>query len=139
MPHDPYMDGPLPEDDIPWASQADVDELRSAISTSFINFHDSYGNRFQEIEQTVHVLEETVAALVAGFAEQAIMIEAILGQLSMETTEEREAFAKVVSEGRAAMFRIMQESSDVLAETDPGIASAMERVVEEKRTASSGE
>lgn len=124
---------------MPGASIDPVSELRSAVTVSLNNMYDSFNARMSTMEKTIEILEETNAALVAGFAEQTVMIEAILGSLSLETAEEQEAFSKAVSEGRAAMFKIMQEQADVMAETNPGAAAAMERVVEEKRAAPTSE
>lgn len=117
-------------------TQADLDKIVSQVSESLNALAMNVQQTLDTIQQNVETIEETVASLVMGFAEQTVMIEAITGQLSLETPEEQEAFTRVIAEGRMAMLKLMQEHVDVVAESDSGSSESMEHLDDTDETSS---
>jgi hypothetical protein len=85
-------------------------------------------------ETTIEALEKQLATLALGYAEQAVILESLVGQLTFGTDEERKAFQESMNEQRREMFNIMREGANVLADDDPGLASALEDAVTERET-----
>lgn len=89
--------------------------------------------RLSEYEQRLEALDKQIATLVIGFGEQAVFMDALIGNLSFATSEAQDAFHKSVADARRQMLEIMKEGADgLLASSDPDLASAIINMADEK-------
>jgi len=89
--------------------------------------------RLNEFEIRLEQIEKQIATLVVGFGEQAVFMEALIGQVAFSTDDARKAFNSSISESRKQMLEIMREGADdFLGSTDPNLASAIEDVAAQK-------
>ena len=88
-------------------------------------------DRIQKLEKSVESIEKQIATLVLGYGEQAVFMEALVGQLAFATEDQRKVFQKSITEGRKQMLGVMNDASKgFMAEQDPNLATAIADMVE---------
>lgn len=99
-----------------------------------------FEGRLQEVEKSIENVEKQVATLVIGYGEQAVFMEALLGQLSFATPEAQQSFAKTLASARRDMLNIMKEGADgLLGESEKDLASAIKDMADQKLSDSTKE
>lgn len=94
---------------------------------------DKFESRLQQVEKAIENTEKQVATLVIGYGEQAVFMEALLGQLNFASPEAQESFAKTLSNARKDMLRIMKEGADgLLGDSEKDLASAIKNLADKK-------
>lgn len=92
-----------------------------------------FESRLQEVEKALENAEKQVATLVVGYGEQAVFMEALLGQITFASPEAQQSFAKTLASARKEMLSIMKEGADgLLAESDKDLASAIKNMANKK-------
>jgi len=92
-----------------------------------------FESRLQEVEKSIENVEKQVATLVIGYGEQAVFMEALLGQINFASPEAQESFAKTLSSSRKEMLNIMKEGADgLLGESEKDLASAIKNMADQK-------
>ena len=90
-------------------------------------------DRLKKLEDSVESMEKQIATLILSYGEQAVFTEALVGQLAFATDEARKAFHDSLQQSRKQMFEVMQNASKgFLADENPGVASAVTNLVDEK-------
>jgi len=120
--------------------ETEVENLRKSFNEVIIALAAQFDSKLAEFEKTMESYEKQLAVLATGFAEQAVFIEALIGQVQFSSSDERKAFHDSVSEARKKMFEIMKEGANgVVANDNPRLASAIEDVVNSKSTDTSSQ
>lgn len=92
-----------------------------------------FEDRIKNLENTVENIEKQIATLVFGYGEQAVFMEALVGQIAYSSDEAREAFHKQVNSARREMVEVINSASKgLLADQDSNLASAIADVATEK-------
>lgn len=90
-------------------------------------------DRLSVLETSIEAIEKQIATLIISYGEQAVFTEALVGQMAFASDEARKAFHEALSESRKNMLEVMQNASKgILADENPGVASALTDVVTEK-------
>lgn len=115
-----------------------LDEHTAEFMTKF--FQDVIGglasqieDRLSVLETSIEAIEKQIATLIISYGEQAVFTEALVGQMAFASDEARKAFHEALSESRKNMLEVMQNASKgILADENPGVASALTDVATEK-------
>jgi len=87
----------------------------------------------KDIEQRVEAVEKQVATLVLAYGEQAVFMEALIGQISFSTAEAQKSFRETLKEARKSMLEVMQNGAQsFVADSDKKVGQAIADVVAEK-------
>jgi len=87
----------------------------------------------KDIEQRVEAVEKQIATLVLAYGEQAVFMEALIGQIAFSTVEAQKSFRDTLKEARKSMLEVMQDGTQsFVADGDKKIGQAIADVVAEK-------
>lgn len=114
--------------------QLTVDELYvKSINELILAMAANFDEKIDKLEKTMESYEKQIATLVIGFGEQAVFLEALLGQLQFSSEEAQKNFHDTLNNSRKQMLKIMKEGSeDVLAKDNQRLASAIADLAEEQ-------
>jgi len=111
----------------------EIELLRKTINDVVLALASQFDNKIEALDKVMETYEKQIATLATGFAEQAVFIEALLGQLNFTTEESKKNFHNSIHEARQKMFDIMKEGADgIVANENPRLASTIEDVVDSK-------
>lgn len=111
----------------------EIELLRKTINDLVLALAAQFDNKIEALDKVMETYEKQIATLATGFAEQAVFIEALLGQLNFTSDESKKNFHNSVHEARQKMFQIMKEGANgIVADENPRLASAIEDVVDSK-------
>lgn len=111
----------------------EIELLRKTINDLVLALAAQFDNKIEALDKVMETYEKQIATLATGFAEQAVFIEALLGQLNFTSDESKKNFHNSVHEARQKMFNIMKEGANgIVANENPRLASAIEDVVDSK-------
>jgi septation ring formation regulator EzrA len=126
-----------PNDPIPALDQVTVEFLTNLFQESIVLMQANFDSRISEIEKNIESIEKQIATLVVGYGEQAVFMEALIGQLVFASDEERKNFNNNLASARKEMLEVMSNASEtLLARDNQGLASAITDVVEEQSSSS---
>jgi hypothetical protein len=113
--------------------KSEFDIWKEQMVTVLTEMANKFESRLQEVEKSIENTEKQVATLVIGYGEQAVFMEALLGQLSFASTEAQESFAKTLASARKEMLKIMKEGADgLLGDSEKDLASAIKNMADQK-------
>ena len=112
-------------------SQEDLDLFYSKVDGSFRSHQRLFTEELELHNSKVEALEQQLATVTVGFAEQAVLIEALLFQLQYENEERQKSFQEKVMELRAMMLETLEYTSDVMENGNPEPEEPMENVATE--------
>lgn len=122
--------------DIPELTE--VEKLTKLVNELFIAMAASFDEKLKKIEETMESYEKQIATLVVGFGEQAVFIEALLGQIQFSTEDAQKSFMDTLNMSRKQMLQIMKDGArDLVANENERLATSIEDVVESKSSDSS--
>jgi hypothetical protein len=111
----------------------EIEFLRKTINDLVLAMAAQFDNKIEKLDKVMESYEQQIATLATGFAEQAVFIEALLGQLNFASDEAKRNFHDSVHDARQKMFNIMKEGANgIVADQNPRLASAIEDVVDSK-------
>jgi hypothetical protein len=111
--------------------QKNINELILALAANF-------DDKLAKLDEKMESYEKQIATLVIGFGEQAVFIEALLGQIQFSTEDAQKLFHETLSNSRKQMLQIMKEGSeDVLAKQDKRLAGTIADMADSKLSDSS--
>lgn len=109
------------------------DSLKNNLHELVIALASRVEERLQDLDEAIQKLEKQIATLILGFGEQAVNMEGLLAQIKFSSPEAQKEFMNTISASRKQMLETMKEgASGLLAGESPGIASAVEDLVNEK-------
>ena len=90
-------------------------------------------DRLKTLETSVEAIEKQIATLIISYGEQAVFIEALVGQMAFASDEARKSFHDTLSSTRKQMLEVMQNASKgFLADENPNLATALTDLASEK-------
>lgn len=111
----------------------EVEKLTKLVNELFVAMAASFDEKLKKIEETMESYEKQIATLVVGFGEQAVFIEALLGQIQFSTEDAQKSFMETLNTSRKQMLQIMKDGArDLVANENERLASSIEDVVESK-------
>lgn len=111
----------------------DIEILRKTVNDIVLSMANQFDIKIEKLDKTMESYEQQIATLATGFAEQAVFIEALLGQVNFASDKAKKNFHDSVHEARQKMFTIMKEgASGIVANDNPRLAAALEDVVDSK-------
>lgn len=119
----------MTEENIPELTSEEV--YKKSINELILAMAATFDDKIDKLEKTMEAYEKQIATLVIGFGEQAVFLEALLGQIQFSSQEAQTNFHETLNNSRKQMLNIMKEGSDdVLAKENPRLASAIANMAE---------
>lgn len=113
--------------------KSELDVWKEQIVQVLTEMASKFESRLQDVEKSIENTEKQVATLVVGYGEQAVFMEALLGQIHFASPEAQQSFAKTLASARKDMLNIMKEGADgLLGESEKDLASAIKNMAEQK-------
>lgn len=112
-------------------SQEDLDLFYSKVDGSLRSHQRLFTEELELHSSKVEALEQQLATVTVGFAEQAVLLEALLFQLQYEDEERQKSFQEKVMELRTMMLETLEYTSDVMENGNPEPEKPMENVATE--------
>lgn len=107
--------------------------LSSLVDDIYKKIYDDIEEQFQSIIKKIEAYEQQVATIVLAYGEQAVVMEALATQLDYASPEAQKAFTDTLTQQRKKMVETLNEGSKgFVANQDPGLARAINNVVEKK-------
>lgn len=107
--------------------------LTSLVEEVYKKIYDDIEDQFKGIIKKIEAYEQQVATIVLAYGEQAVVMEALATQLEYASPEAQKAFTDTLAEQRKKMVETLNEGSKgFVADQDPGLARAINNVVEKK-------
>jgi hypothetical protein len=117
------------EDQIPPLTE--IEKLYQVINELILAVAAKFDSKIDEIQTLMESYEKQVATLVIGFGEQAVFLEALLGQIQFSSDEAQKNFHETLSNSRKQMLQVMKEGArDLVASDNERLASAIEDLAE---------
>lgn len=114
-------------------NKSELDIWKEQMIQVLTEMADKFEGRLQDVEKAIENVEKQVATLVVGYGEQAVFMEALLGQLHFASPEAQQSFAKTLASARKDMLNIMKEGADgLLGESEKDLASAIKNMADQK-------
>jgi hypothetical protein len=111
----------------------EIDLLRNHTQQLIISLSSKIDERFKEMDETIEKIEKQIATLILGFGEQAVNMEGLIAQIKFASPESQKVFMQTIADSRKQMLEAMKEGAGgLLAAESPGVASAVESLVDEK-------
>ena len=90
-------------------------------------------DRLKTLESSVEAIEKQIATLIISYGEQAVFVEALVGQMAFASDEARKSFHDTLNSTRKQMLEVMQNASKgLLADENPNLAAAVTDLATEK-------
>jgi peptidoglycan hydrolase CwlO-like protein len=123
----------------PDATQADLDFFYSKVDGALQSTQRYIKEELQDFATQQEKLEQQLATLTVGLAEQAVFIEAFMTLLESEPKEKQKIFTNQVKELRKLMIETLEYATDVVEDRNTEFEQPMENMAAENTAAPSGE
>jgi len=111
----------------------EIEILQKNLNQIILSLSAQFDSKLDKIDKLMESYESQIAIMATGFAEQAVFIEALLGQINFASDEAKRNFHDSIHDARQKMFAIMKAGANGLVANDnPRLASALEDVVDSK-------
>lgn len=89
--------------------------------------------RLHEMDKSIESIEQQIATMVVGYGEQAVFMEALIGQINFAAPEAQKVFTDTLARSRREMLKVMKEGADgFLVGDDENLSTAIKDLVDEK-------
>jgi len=90
-------------------------------------------SKFHELEEKIESIEKQVATLVLAYGEQAVFMEALIGQIAFSTQEAQSSFHETLKQARKSMLEVMKDGSEAfMAGSDKNVGESINNLATEK-------
>jgi hypothetical protein len=90
-------------------------------------------SKFHELEEKIESIEKQVATLVLAYGEQAVFMEALIGQIAFSTQEAQSSFHETLKQARKSMLEVMKDGSEAfVAGSDKNVGESINNLATEK-------
>lgn len=120
----------LPEEQGP-VTHKDLTYVKNIVSRYVEMIEKGLNERMEIMERSIEAIEKQIATLSVAFGEQAVLIEALVGQIKYSDKGEREEFHNTIKEKREEMLGVMKQGAAALFGEDSAVTAAMEELVSE--------
>jgi hypothetical protein len=111
----------------------EIEEFRKLVNDLVVALAAKFDEKIMAIEKTMESYEKQVATLIVGFGEQAVFLEALMGQLQFATPEAQKDFHTTLGNSRKQMLTIMKDGArGLVADENENLAAAIEDVADSK-------
>lgn len=111
----------------------EFEEFKKLVNELVIALAAKFDEKLMAIEKTMESYEKQVATLIVGFGEQAVFLEALVGQLQFSTSEAQAQFYETLNNSRKQMLTIMKDGArGLVADENENLAAAIEDVAQSK-------
>jgi hypothetical protein len=110
---------------------------KSTIDIAFDNMLNTLSkeviSKFHELEEKIESIEKQVATLVLAYGEQAVFMEALIGQIAFSTQEAQSSFHETLKQARKSMLEVMKDGSEAfVAGSDKNVGESINNLATEK-------
>lgn len=123
----------------PDATQADLDFFYSKVDGALQSTQRYINEELHNFTTQLEALEQQLATLTVGLAEQAVFIEAFMSLLETEPEEKQKIFTGKVKELRKLMIETLEYATDVMEDRNTEPEQPMENMAGKNSAAPSGE
>jgi hypothetical protein len=103
-----------------------IDNMLSKISIEVVS-------KFKELETRLDSLDQQVATLVLAYGEQAVFMEALVGQVAFATDDAQNNFHALLKDARKNMLEVMKDGSKTFVDSsDKNVGDAIVNMATEK-------
>lgn len=103
-----------------------IDNMLNVLSKEVIS-------TYKELETRVEAMEKQIATLVLAYGEQAVFMEALIGQIAFSSEEAQKSFHETLKNARKSMLEVMKDGSqDLVAGSDKNLGEAIVDMASEK-------
>ena len=89
--------------------------------------------RLREMDKSIESIEQQIATMVVGYGEQAVFMEALIGQINFAAPEAQKVFTDTLARSRREMLKVMKEGANGFLVGDvEGLSTAIKDVVDKK-------
>jgi hypothetical protein len=107
--------------------------LNDLIDDVYNKIYNHVEEQFKEIHKKIESYEQQIATIVLAYGEQAVFMEALVGQIAFASKEAQDAFQEQLTKGRKQMLEVMNDASaGFVADQDPGLGKAIGDLAKEK-------
>jgi dsDNA-specific endonuclease/ATPase MutS2 len=118
--------------------QSDKNAIDLAIDNMLNTLSNEVITKFKELESKLESVEKQVATLVLAYGEQAVFMEALIGQIAFSTEEAQKSFHDTLKEARKSMLEVMKDGSEAfMAGSEENLGEAISNLASEKLSDSS--
>lgn len=109
------------------------DLLRILVEDIYKKINNEIEKQFNDILKKIDSYEQQIATIVLAYGEQAVMMEALMGQIAFASQEAQTAFYDQLAKSRQQMLEVMNDASaGFVGNKDPGLGKAIGDLVKEK-------
>lgn len=103
-----------------------IDNMLNVLSKEVIS-------TYKELETRVEAMEKQIATLVLAYGEQAVFMEALIGQIAFSSEEAQKSFHETLKNARKSMLEVMKDGSqNLVAGSDKNLGEAIVNMASEK-------
>ena len=112
---------------------SDKNTIDLAIDNMLKTLSQEVVQKFKELEVRIESVEKQVATLVLAYGEQAVFMEALIGQIAFSTEEAQKSFHDTLKEARKSMLEVMKDGSKTFVDpSDKNLGQAIGDMATEK-------
>ena len=112
---------------------SDKNTIDLAIDNMLKTLSQEVVQKFKELEVRIESVEKQVATLVLAYGEQAVFMEALIGQIAFSTEEAQKTFHDTLKEARKSMLEVMKDGSKTFVDpSDKNLGQAIGDMATEK-------
>ncbi|CAB4143771.1 hypothetical protein UFOVP784_231 [uncultured Caudovirales phage] len=107
--------------------------FRKNIEIVLTSMAEKLEERLQQMDKSIESIEQQIATMVVGYGEQAVFMEALIGQINFAAPEAQKVFTDTLARSRREMLKVMKEGADgFLVGDDENLSTAIKDLVDEK-------
>ena len=107
--------------------------FRKNIEVILTSMAEKIEERLREMDKSIESIEQQIATMVVGYGEQAVFMEALIGQINFAAPEAQKVFTYTLARSRREMLKVMKEGANgFLVGDDEGLSTAIKDVVDKK-------
>jgi hypothetical protein len=124
----------MSEPTIDFLNQDDEFNLfRKNIEVILTSMAEKIEERLREMDKSIESIEQQIATMVVGYGEQAVFMEALIGQINFAAPEAQKVFTDTLARSRREMLKVMKEGANgFLVGDDEGLSTAIKDVVDKE-------
>jgi len=107
--------------------------FRKNIEIVLTSMAEKLEERLQQMDKSIESIEQQIATMVVAYGEQAVFMEALIGQINFAAPEAQKVFTDTLARSRREMLKVMKEGADgFLVGDDENLSTAIKDLVDEK-------
>jgi exonuclease VII small subunit len=113
--------------------ESDKNTIDIAIDNMLSILYKEITSLYKELEQRLEALEKQMATIVLAYGEQAVFMEALIGQIGFSSEEAQKSFHETLKNARKSMLEVMKDGSQTfVAGSDQKLGETIGNMASEK-------